>query len=236
MLNTERLIKALIDTELSAGQSRNPDNTGEKLPYVVTISRNHGAMGKEVAYVLAQRLGVDCCDRDILQDVARRAHTDIELVASLDRHIERLQGDWWRSLLDGKTLTRDQFYKNLVKVILRISQHGGVILGRGAHLILGPHNAFRVRIAGDASLCAQRIAERDGLEIKAAHKRVAEVDHERAEYIKVLYASDINDLVCYDIVINSDRFDVDAMVEVILLSMQKTGYALPEHSASPAMV
>ena len=80
--------------------------------------------------------------------IAPIANVDIDLVKTLDEHVKRIKGNWWHGLISGKSFSREQYFHHLVKVVLSVSLNGGVIVGRGAHLILGAERAFRVRIAG----------------------------------------------------------------------------------------
>jgi len=225
----ERLIEALVGAAMMTDREKHNEPAEQKRQaYVVTVSRNYGALGKTVAQLLADRLGVRCCDREILQGVARRAHVDADLVKILDERVKGIDGDWWQGLIKGKRFSREQYFHHLVKLVLSISQKGGVIVGRGAHLILGSERAFRVRIVGTLPRCAARIAARENLDIAVARQRVIEVDRERSEYIRELYDVDIEDAGFYDLLLNSDRFDVETMVESILFGMKGAGYVLPE--------
>ena len=148
--SVERLIEALIGAEIARERKVAEERAAHELhsTYVVTVSRGYGALGKETAQALADTLGVSCCDRMILQEVAKRAHVDAELIQRLDEHVENFGSDWWRSLFSGKSYPRERYLHHLIKVVLNISVKGGVIVGRGAHLILGPRRCFRVRIVG----------------------------------------------------------------------------------------
>ena len=227
--NAERLVEALVAAAVMGEQRKGKlaDKKKSKT-YVVTVSRKFGAQGKAVAQLIADRLGVRCCDREILQEVAQRANVDVDLVKTLDEHIKRIEGNWWRSLVKRKNFTREQYFHHLVKVVLSISREGGVIVGRGAHLILGPERAFRVRIVGSLSRCAERIADRENRDIAEARQRVLDADRERSEYIRELYDVDVGDAGFYDMVLNSDRFDVETLVATLLFGMQGAGYEIPK--------
>ena len=230
--NAERLIEALIATEVMQMQQQEAEKK-EKLRqkaevYVVTVSRDFGSMGKLVAQLLADTLEVRCCDRFILQEVARRAHVDEELVKALDEHVSRLNDHWWQQLLHKDVFSYEDYYHYLVKTVLAISRTGGVIIGRGANHILGAKKAFRVRITGSVEQCAKRVASREKISTQESIKLVREVNSERAEYIKMLYDADINNSAEYDLILNSDRYDLVQMVELILDAMEKAGYKLPD--------
>jgi cytidylate kinase len=228
--SVERLIEALIGVELAQERKAAEEKAAQarQASYVVTVSRGYGSLGKQVARVLADHLGVRCCDRTILEGVAERANVDVELVKRLDENIRHTKIEPWKAFFKGKSFPRERYLHHLVKVVLNISEKGGVIVGRGAHLILGPGKAFRVRIIGTLEPCAVRIAEREQLDLDVARKRVETVNHERAEYLQQLYGVAIDDCSDYDLIINSDRFDVQQMVGLILNGMQQAGYDIPD--------
>lgn len=227
--NAERLIQALVTAQLKEQQAINSKAKqvwDKKQTLVVTVSRNFGALGRETAQLLADTLELRCCDRSILQEVARRAQADEELVKVLDEHISHIDDHWWSTLTTKNTFSYEDYYKYLVQTIFSISLRGGVILGRGANLILGPERAFRVRIVGSPLKCAERVAERENISLEEAMKKAQDVDHERAEYIRKLYDTDIDDPLAYDLVLNSDRYNKVQLVELILVAMQESGYRL----------
>ncbi len=226
--SADRLIEALIGAQILEMQRQQVPHIEDRRPLVVTVSRSYGAQGKELAQALAERLCVRCCDRYILQEVSRRANVDQELVEALDGHTGREQSHWWQHLLDKQTFTHEDYYHHLVRVLVSIAQNGGVILGRGGNQILGPERAFRIRITGSMEACAARISEREGLSIDQAAERIRSVDRERSTYIRELYQVDINEGSEYDLIINSDRYQVDQMVEIITSAMLVSGYHLPD--------
>lgn len=228
--NADRLIEALVGAQLQEqhviDSIKVQQEWDKSQTFVVTVSRNYGSLGRETAQLLADTLDVRCCDRYILQEVARRADVDESLVKVLDEHISRIEKHWWQGLLNKETFTYEDYYRYLVKTVFSISLRGGVIIGRGANLILGPERAFRVRIVGSPEECARRTAERKNISLEEARQKVHDIDAERAEYIRKLYDTDINDPLSYDLVLNSDRYDRVQLVELILEAMQRSGYKL----------
>ena len=231
--NADRLIQGLVTAQLKEQQALDNRKTQQvwerSETLVVTISRNFGSLGKIVGKLLADTLEVRCCDRYILQEVARRADIDEDLVRVLDEHVSRIDKHWWEALIHKNTFSHEDYYKYLVKTVFSISLRGGVIIGRGANLILGPERAFRVRIVGTPQKCAERVAERENISMEEALQQVHDVDQERAEYIRKLYNTDIDDPLAYDLVLNSDRYDKVQMVVLILVAMQESGYKLKHH-------
>lgn len=226
--SVERLIEALIASEVARERKAAEERAAaeRRATYVVTVSRGYGALGKEIAQALADTLGVRCCDRIILQEVAKRANVDAELVKHLDERVSNIGSDFWKTLFKQKSYSKERYLHHLVKVVLNISTRGGVIVGRGAHLILGPERCFRVRIVGSLEKCAERIRVREGIDIEAARRRVEEVNRERAEYLNELYGVQAGDSSNFDLVLNTDRFTVNEALALILDAMQKAGYEL----------
>jgi hypothetical protein len=229
----DRLVEALVGAQLQeqkAFDSLKAQQSWDKSKtHVVTISRNFGSLGKKVGQLLADTLEVRCCDRYILHEVARRADIDEDLVKVLDEHISHIDDHWWQSLLNRNGFSYEDYYRHLVKTVLSISLKGGVIIGRGANIILGPERAFRVRIIGSQTICAQRVAERENISLEEAMQKVRTVDQERAEYIHKLYNSDIDDPLSYDLVLNSDRYDREQLAELIIEAMINAGYQLKDN-------
>lgn len=236
----DQLIESLIKAQLNKPRALNgvdaaAQSRQQKLDTtVVTISRSYGALGHDIAHLLADALDIRCCDCAILQEVAKRANVDESLVKVLDEHVSIIssrysdQDDhWWKRLINRYSFTHEDYQDYLAKTILSISLHGGVIIGRGANFILGEERAFRVRLVGSLEKCAERVAERDHLSTEQAVEKVQEIDYERIEYIRKLYDADIDDPLSYDLIINTDRFDRIQVAALILEAMKKAGYTLP---------
>lgn len=227
--SAERLIEALIAVQMIDYQKQQSEKAKQPAkPNVVTVSRECGSMGAQVAQLLADVLELRCCDRSILQEVASRANVDEKLVKALDQHVSNIGDKLWKKLLHKDTLSYEDYYQNLVKTILSISRTGGVILGRGANHILDETQAFRVRVTGSLNKCASFIAEQHKVDMERALEIAIQSNKERAEYIHKLYNADINDPSHYDLVINSDRFSQEQMVDLILLAMEKAGLTIPK--------
>jgi len=241
--NADRMIECLIKAQLteleaikhSKSAVEKPGQTSQRPePMVVTLSRGYGAMGCQIAHLLAEALELHCCDCLILQEVARRANVDQALVKALDEHVSIINSHfddkgqhWWKRLINRYSFTHEDYQDHLAKTILSMSLHGGVILGRGANFILGPERAFRVRVVGSVEACARRVADRESISIERATDKVIEQDYERTEYVKKLYDADINNPLFYDLIINTDRYSDVETVEIILNAMQQARFALP---------
>lgn len=216
---TDESMKALQALVLAAGYPAQR-RAGEGPP-VVALSRDCGGLGDEVARQLAERLGVKCYDRELLDAIVRRSTLDPEIVERLDENSHRHGNRWIASLLSGDS-HGVSYRRHLVRVVLGILNTGGVIVGRGAHIILAQHHAFRVRIAASHGACAERLALAKGISIEDAGREIGGVNAARAKFLWDHFGARLNDPTLFDLVINTDRLgDGAKVVDIVLFAMQR---------------
>jgi len=214
-------IRGIVSAQAVPGQE--PTTSAPAKP-LVTVSRDYGAMGDEVAERLAERLGVECYNRQILDMIADKAKVNAELMAELDEKVSGMRDAWLYALISGQGAFPANYMRHLTNVVLGLMRSGGVVVGRGAHVILSGKGALRTRVAGSVEVCARRVAEREGIDLDSARAKVEEIQHERSAFVWKAYKSRLNDATAFDLTLCSDRFDgPDAIVEVILKTMSVTG-------------
>jgi len=187
---------------------------------VITISRTIGSGGDYIAEQVADRLGVELYGAEILDAIARGANVSKTLIQNLNEKMDATDA-WVYSALFGKHVSRDEYVRFLITVVRGLYHAGGVIMGRGGHVILQGRKALRVRIVGSVEACAGRIAEQDGTSYIDAKRKVIESNKRRGKFIWNLFESRYNNPTNYDLVINTDQFrDLSDAVEIILLAVQ----------------
>jgi hypothetical protein len=114
---------------------------------VIALSQLPGARGHELARRLCDDLGYALFDREIVHEIATRARVSDRVISSLD---ERHRSAWREplaALLAAQPLGAHRYLDHLFHVVREVGRHGAaVIVGRGAHLILGPGEALRVLV------------------------------------------------------------------------------------------
>ena len=197
---------------------------------IITISRQLGAGGGDVAQAIADRLGWSVIDNELIDEVAARAGMPAEEVAERDESapgfIERLARTLATAMPEfvapeGGTLpelTEERLVKVTERVVADLAAQGQVVLvGRAAPAVLETHpNALHVRVAAPVAYRAARLVERDGIDLKEAEKLIHEVDGNRGRYHKQYYGRDWDDASNYDLVVNTGRLGVEGAVDVIL--------------------
>lgn len=184
---------------------------------VITLSRDYGAGGEDIAARLGQRLGVPVYDEQVLKEVADRLHDDPAIIRMLDESIGRSLDMWLYRLVSGKDLGQDSYRDTLVRVVMSLGRLGGVIVGRGAHVILADGCALRVRVAGSPEVCARRMTERGQGNYDAELAKANDINHRRGKFVWDMFHSRLSDASQFDITVNTDRMgDFEDVVEMLV--------------------
>ena len=197
-----------------------PKYTAKEPTKLITISRQIGAGGGEIAKKIGKALGCIVWDREILNVLASQSGGDYQarMFESLD---EKTQGTIDELVSDffGQVATHTYHYL-LPRAIFTIAQSDAVFLGRGANLLLP--QAFHVRITASLETRTHRMMDREKLGRAAAEARIKESDHQRETFLKE-FAHSINVKKFrneFDLLINTDRIAVDESASIILKSFE----------------
>jgi len=198
---------------------------------IVTVSRQMGAGGGEVARRVADALGFRVVDNELINRVAERAGLPPGEVADREERapgfVERLVRALSRSAPELLSEPPDRLpepeEKSLVlvteKVVAEVAAEGRVVLvGRAAPAVLsGSHDALHVKIVAPLASRIARIAERDGVNAREAEGRVRESDANRARYLSHHYQLDWNDPANYHMVLNTAPLGLDGATDIIVM-------------------
>lgn len=217
-------------------QDRVADPTGHETigPYV-TVAREIGSGGGQIARMAGDRLGWDVLDGEIVDYLAERYGTPRNLVEIADeRHIgwiEEMLTGW----MGGKQWTSARYVHRLHHLLMLAAQHGNVIVvGRGARFILPPKHGLSVRIVAPAEFRARRIAKERGIDHKAAQAAIAAADREQAAYIKEHFHHAVDDSHMYDLVINVEKLRLEEAADLIVDAVRSHGPMMPTAAAMSA--
>ncbi len=117
----------------------------------------------------------------------------------------------------------DQTYLDTVAAIITELAANGriVILGRGSQMILAEMpRALHVLTTAPKELRCERFAERDGIELAEAKRRVQENDRARAAFYKKFWKTDVQDPCLYDLTVDTSHFTLDQTAELIATAVR----------------
>lgn len=200
-------IQSAMQAVIASTTMEHPD-AGRRPPKpVIAISRDHGALGRMIADGLSERLDIPVYDREIIDKIAERLQTDPQTLKQLDESNARARDMWLMRLFTGQNLSQDAYREQLVNVVLSLSRTGGIILGRGANVVLATSCALRVRVTASPDVCQARVAARYGISADEAHDQIERVNTARGRFVWDMFHRRNSDATNFDLVVNTDRFD-----------------------------
>jgi cytidylate kinase len=187
---------------------------------VITVTRDYGAGGYEVARQLAERLGWELLDRELLHRAAALEHLP-------DSELERLD-EKAVAMADRFSLhpLHRQYMHGLREVARQAAARGNVVLvGRGTEQLLAdlPH-VFHLRLVADKQWRARRIAQQQGWSLEQALARCTEEDRNRTRFIRYFFGADALQPEKYDLIVNTGRI---ALTEVVAYAVAVVQGAWP---------
>jgi cytidylate kinase len=207
---------------------------------IITVEREYGCGGGEIAHQLAAQLGWKLWDQNLTEEIARLARCPKAVVENREERNDPLYYRLFKSFLRGSYEGSINAHKlNLVdsetimRITRRVVEHAAekgecVIVGRGSQHFLANHpDTLRVFLYAASDLKVRRLIAR-GKSPKEAEELVATVDRERADYIEKYFHVDWPNRAIYDAMMNTAPGD-DAVVQAIL-DLKR----IVEHSAQPA--
>ena len=99
------------------------------------------------------------------------------------------------------------------------ADNAGVILGRGAAVVLGKSQGFHVRLDGPADLRVVQGASIEGIGPEEARRHLEAADRALDAYVRRLYRADPTDTRHYHLVIDSTAIPLDAVTDIILQAL-----------------
>ena len=190
---------------------------------IITISREFGSGGRTIGKLVAERLGYQFYDRELVNKVAERSGFSPEFIeesgeyASARSSLLFAMATAGQYSADGLSM-HDRLYIEQTRFIEELAEQGRcVIVGRCADYILREHkDCLHVFIHADMASRAKRIVERYGEKDKSPEKRLAEKDQKRRVYYKNYTGRNWGQAQNYDLCLNSGVLGEEVCVELIV--------------------
>jgi cytidylate kinase len=178
---------------------------------VITITREYGAGGSEVAKKLADAMGWEMLDRELLHQAAEIEHLP-------DAELERLD-EKAVSMADRFSLhpTHRKYLHGLTAAARQAAERGNVVLvGRGARHLLGEMpDTFHLRLVAPREWRAERMARLEGWSPEEARARCLEVDRVRELFTRYFFGETATQPAQYDLVVNTGRVSLEDVASVV---------------------
>jgi len=193
------------------GQITTRQKGGHKMS-VITVSRQLGSFGTEIAQRVAEKLNYEYLDKEKIE----KALADYGLPAPVVERFDEKKPPFW----DSWQIQRRKFLHFIQAVIYDFARKGHiVIVGRGGQVLLRDlPGVLHVRVVAPFEVRIRRIVEHQGKDEKQATRILRRSDRDSAGFIQSFFDVDWDDQSLYDLVINTQKFTVDTGVKMILES------------------
>src|ERR1700740_1896842 len=194
---------------------------------IITVEREYGCGGGEIADLLAKQLGWKLWDQLLTEEIARLANCPKAVVEVREERTDPLCYRLCKSFLRGSYEGSINAHKlnlvdseNIIKITERVVQHAAktgncVIVGRGSqHFLRNRPDTLRVFLYASREDKIRRLLAR-GKSEKEAPQLVDTVDRERSDFIQKYFGVEWPDRAIYHSMINTAIGD-EAVVQMIL--------------------
>jgi cytidylate kinase len=209
---------------------------------VITIDREYGSGGAEIAKRVAGRLGWKLWDHSLTNEIARLMECDCRVVEEREEKKDPLFYRLFKAFLRGShegslnaprlKMADTDCIREVTERVVKDAAIGGecVIVGRGsAYYLQGRSDAFHVFVYAPFSAKVRRLQAGGKSEGEAVH--LAEtVDRDRADFIKQYFGVDWPDRHRFHLMVNS-MIGEEAAEDAILNSIAMLEKQTTESSA-----
>ena len=178
----------------------------------ITISRQAGSMGDDIAKLLAEKCEMVHITRDYVlknwfPEIANRHELHM---------LSESPGYFLRKSSVG--LTFQEFLEK--KLLDLITEQSAVISGLGSQIIFKSHpDALHIKIIGSLDRRTARLVSQANLTVSDAEKIIESTDRRHRRYIQMLYGKDWSDPSLYQLTINTDTMSAESCVELLTAFM-----------------
>ncbi len=204
---------------------------------IITISREYGSGGREIARKTAERLGIPFYDRDLIDKAAQESGFTPEFVAEREQRLGNnflynfalggIYGLAYPRKPEMKELpVAEQIFLAQKKVIEDLAEQGPCIfVGRCADYILrNKPKILKVFIYADPKERVSRSIEKYGQMAEQAEELIRHIDKQRRLHYEAYTVQEWGDRNNYHLMLDSQAFGVEGCVDIIcgaVLSLDK---------------
>lgn len=198
------------------------ERNGEVVMRIITVSREFASGGREIGKRLADELGFDYYDREILTAVAEKSELDVDYVEELlERGLPKIF-----PLTFGRTFSYpDSASQNFTRILLAqqqiindIAKKGRdfVIVGRSADVILSEYKTFNIFVYADMESKLRRCREREPDDRKLSDRdlirMIKKIDAGRVTNREFVGNGGWGEKENYDLCLNTTNVDIKRII------------------------
>lgn len=194
---------------------------------VITIGRQCGSGGRMIGQKIAERLGIKCYDKELLNLASKNSGLCKELFESHDEKptssflyslvMDTYSLGYTTSAYTDMPINHKIFLAQFDTIKKLADEESCVIVGRCADYALADYaNVLTVFITGNEEEKIKRLAEINKIDPQKAREMMIKTDKRRSSYYNYYSSKKWGDAQSYDLCINSTVVGVENAVEIIL--------------------
>lgn len=184
--------------------------------FVISISREYGSAGHEIAERISGDLGIKFYDRSILDEIAGNMNVKVEV---LEKYDERPRNRILTRRVGNHTNSMEEILAEIQFDFIREKVEKGesfVIVGRCSETVLKDFpGLISIFVSGDKQHKVERIMNKFHLSESEALLKMKRHDQKRKQYHNRHSDTKWGDSRAYDMCINSSPLGIDAAVRVL---------------------
>jgi cytidylate kinase len=201
---------------------------------VITIGRETGSGGRRIGQMLAERMGVKCYDKELIQLAAKESGLCQEVFEAYDEKptnsflyslvMDTYSGNFGaaNNLMNNLPLNHKVFLAQFETIKNLALRESCVIVGRCADYALADYpNTTSIFISGDMEDKIGAISRRYGKMPEEAKSIIVKTDKKRANYYNFYSGKKWGDARSYELCINSSMIGYEGCVDLVLDYVEK---------------
>ena len=202
--------------------------------YIITLGREFGSGGREIAAKLSENLGIKYYDKEIIEIAAEDSGYVKELFENHDEKRDITFGGsdmashgipFTSFYYLGDTLNADTLFRHKMDTIKKLAEKGSCIfVGRCADYVLRDEkNLIKVFITcNDMEKRKQRVlSHHPEITEKQVENYIKRTDRKRADYYSFYTDNEWGSAKNYDIIVDTAAFGIDGAADVIVAAVKE---------------
>ena len=192
---------------------------------IITIGREFGSGGREFGRRLAEELGYEYYDKEIIEEISKQTSLSEEYIQEV---VEKRPHNLFPITIGQSLRYSSNYQLNQIQAVFQAQcdilkslaeKSNCVIVGRCADYILKDYNPYKffvyATIESRINRCLSRAEEYEKLSEKKLRKLIKKVDKERARYYDFYAGQKWGDKSNYDLCINTTDTEIKTIVPII---------------------
>ncbi len=190
---------------------------------VITIGRQYGSDGRKIAKELAERLGFQFYDKELIRLAAEKSNIPYDELVKAD---EKRASLWnYPAMTENSWIAEERWYYSVNDILYdtekkiireKAATEDCVIVGRCANRILKDRDdCLSIFVYAPMDFRIKNVMERDSMSEKEARARIRKVDKQRRYHYNYFTDRNWEDMDEYDICIDSSKWSIEKYAKIL---------------------